>query len=424
MSSPSFYLAAAFMLSSAGLKAANFWPTSPLIQLGYDTDIFFQGSASLNYTDNLYSLSNKTSAYSYTLRPGFVLEYAKDSELSAELSVSRGFVRYFKSSLQHLNNGQDAFGGKIEYSGGGPLTVVLNSSYSESARNDELAATGVSSTVFSTLVRTGNYNHGLQASYKLSEKTKLSLGVTNSNNAYLNPVKATTVSGADTFVNYNTNNLTELNTTTIPVGLDYLFPGDNVVGGLKYQYDVTNYSPAPFFRTKNGVPQAQPALVNKKLTKNFLGLTLAGALTSSGKLTTSTQIGYYQSRIDNNPSRSGLSYSISLNHNLSEKVTHFLSLSRSAGPTSTGSESVGNTYAYGASYGYSDKTAFSLALSKTENVLSTTKAGSYSLNLGANYRYNSYLSLNGGYNFSRTNSGNSSPDFNTNSVSLSAAFKY
>ncbi|NBX01377.1 hypothetical protein EBR11_02450, partial [bacterium] len=78
------------MLSSAGLKAVNFWPTSPLIQLGYDTDIFFQGSASLNWTDNLYSLSNKTSAFSYTLRPGFVLEYAKDSELSAELSISRG----------------------------------------------------------------------------------------------------------------------------------------------------------------------------------------------------------------------------------------------------------------------------------------------------------------------------------------------
>lgn len=424
MSSPSFYLAAAFMLSSAGLKAANFWPTSPLIQLGYDTDIFFQGSASLNFTDNLYSLSNKTSAYSYTLRPGFVLEYAKDSELSAELSISRGFVRYFKSSLQHLNNGQDSMGGKIEYNGGGPLTVVLNSSYSESARNDELAATGVSSTVFSTLVRTGNYNHGIQASYKLSEKTKISVGVTNSNNAYLNPVKATTVSGPTTTVNYNTNNLTELNTTSIPVGLEYLFPGDNVTAGLKYQYDVTNYSPAPYFKTINGVPQAQPALVTNKLTKHFLGLTTSGALTSSGKLTTSTQIGYYQSHLDNNPSRNGLSYSISLNHNLSQKVTHFLSLSRSAGPTSTGSESVGNTYAYGASYAYSDKTAFSLALAKTENTLTTTKAGSTSANLGVNYRYNSYLSVNGGYSFTRTNSGNSSPDFNTNSVNLSAAFKY
>jgi hypothetical protein len=424
MSRPSFYIAAAFMLSSAGLKAANFWPTSPLIQLGYDTDIFFQGSASLNWTDNLYSLSNKTSAFSYTLRPGFVLEYAKDSELSAELSISRGFVRYFKSSLKHLDNGQDAIGGKIEYNGGGPLSVSINSSYSESARNDELAATGVSSTVFSTLVRTGNYNHGIQASYKLSEKTQISLGVTNSSNAYLNPVKATTVSGPTTTVAYNTNNLTELNTTSVPVGLVYRFPGDNVTAGLKYQYDTTDYSPAPYFKTINGVPQAQPALVNKKLTKNFLGLTLAGALTSSGKLTTSTQVGYYQSQLDNNPSRNGLSYSISLNHNFSEKVTHFLSLGRSAGPTSTGSESIGNTYAYGASYAYSDKTAFNLALAKTDNTLSTTKAGSTSFNLGVNYRYNSYLSLNGGYSLTQTNSGNSSPDFNTNAVNLSAAFKY
>ena len=412
------------MLSSAGLKAANFWPTSPLIQLGYDTDIFFQGSASLNWTDNLYSLSNKTSAVSYTLRPGFVLEYAKDSELAAELSISRGFVRYFKSSLKHLDNGQDAIDGKIEYNGGGPLSVVINSSYSESARNDELAATGVSSTVFSTLVRTGNYNHGIQASYKLSEKTQISLGVTYSNNAYLNPVKATTVSGPNTTVDYNTNNLTELNTTSIPVGLVYLFPGDNVTAGLKYQYDTTDYSPAPYFKTINGIPQAQPALVYKKLTKNFLGLTLAGALTGSGKLTTSTQVGYYQSHLDNNPSRSGLSYSISLNHNFSEKITHSLSLSRSAGPTSTDSESIGNIYIYAASYAYSDKTAFNLALTKTDNIFSTTKAGTKGFYLGVNYRYNAYLSLNGGYSSTHTYSGNSSTDFNTNAVNFSAEFKY
>lgn len=412
------------MLSSAGVKAANFWPTSPLIQLGYDTDIFFQGSASLNYTDNLYSLSNKTSAFSYTLRPGFVLEYAKDSEFSGELSISRGFVRYFKSSLEHLNNGQDAIGGRIEYNGGGPLRVALNSSYNESARNDELASSGVSSGVFSTLVRTGSYNHGVQASYKLSEKTKLSLGVTNSSNSFLNPVKITTVSGPDTIVTYNTNSLTELNTTSIPLGLEYLFPGDSFTAGLKYQYDVTHYSAAPFFKTINGVPQAQPALQYDKLTKNFLGLTVSGALTSSGKLTTGAQVGYFQSRLDNNPSRSGLSYSINLNHNYSEKITHNLTLSRSAGPTSTNSESVSTTYAYGANYAFSDKMAFNLAIAKTDNSLTTTKAGSTSLNLGANYQYNNYLTLNGGYSLTRTNTSNSSPDFNTNAFNLSAAFKY
>ena len=52
-----FFLAAATLLgTTAFVNAATIFPTSPLIQIGDDTDIFFNGSLSFDLKDNLYSV--------------------------------------------------------------------------------------------------------------------------------------------------------------------------------------------------------------------------------------------------------------------------------------------------------------------------------------------------------------------------------
>ena len=87
-----FLIAASALTVSALVQGANWIPTSPLVQIGNDCDIYFDAAAGLEVTDNLYSAATKTSATSWTLTPGFLLEYGKDSALSATLSAKRTFV--------------------------------------------------------------------------------------------------------------------------------------------------------------------------------------------------------------------------------------------------------------------------------------------------------------------------------------------
>jgi len=97
-----FLIAASALTASALVQGANWIPSSPLVQIGNDCDIYFDSAASLEVTDNLYSSSTKTSATSWMVTPGFLLEYGKDSALSATISVKRTFVNFTDKTLSDL----------------------------------------------------------------------------------------------------------------------------------------------------------------------------------------------------------------------------------------------------------------------------------------------------------------------------------
>jgi hypothetical protein len=119
------------------------------------------------------------------------------------------------------------------------LTVGVSTSYNESARNDNLAGIlGADSgqVLGATLVRQANYSHSLNVGYKLSEKLNLKVGFTNSYNHYLNPIKTKTVTTPDPLlpantiedIAYNTNTLSEINTKSIPISLNYKTPSEKI----------------------------------------------------------------------------------------------------------------------------------------------------------------------------------------------------
>ncbi|MEY4403415.1 MAG: hypothetical protein RIR91_1450, partial [Verrucomicrobiota bacterium] len=156
--------------------------------------------------------------------------------------------------------------------------------------------------------------------YQLTERTKVNVGFSNTYNHYLNPTKlrfpySNTSDAAyatrkldplwDT-INYNTNSLTELNTKSIPVSLDYQAPGEKITYGFKYQHDITDYSAAPYYSlaptdTVTGptpyVQGTRPAFP-KQLVKDFYGLTAKGQATESGKLNITAKVGYAVSKTD------------------------------------------------------------------------------------------------------------------------------
>jgi hypothetical protein len=436
-----FFLAAATLLgSTAFVDAATFFPTSPLIQIGDDTDIFFTSTLSFDVKDNLFSVADKKSAALVTFTPGFDLLYAKDSPLSANLKASRSFLRYDKSEYKDLEQGQDNILASVNYETGGPLVVGVSTSYNESARNDYLASIlGADSNQIlgATLVRQANYSHALTVGYKLSEKLRLNVGFTNSYNHYLNPIKtktSTTDILGDTYedISYNTNSLSEINTKSIPVSLNYRTPSEKLEYGLRFQHDISDFSAAPYFHTLQKVlplpigsvdPVLRPAGL-QKFTKDFIGLTVNGKPTSSGKINITTSIGYFRSDLDG-ASDNGLSLNLTVAHNLSEKFTHELNLIHDKNASAVGGSINNDTIGYSASYALLEKVALSFHALKTKSVSGNTQVDTLDLNAGVNWEYNKYVRFAATIDTldSKVKSSPAS-NFKANSFNLTSTFRY
>jgi hypothetical protein len=328
------------------------------------------------------------------------------------------------------------------------LTVTLDSSYRVTARNDELAAQGVNSVLLgATLVRQSNYSHNLDVGYQLTERTKVNVGFINTYNHYLNPTKlrfpfsdvndvAYATKKLDPLwdtINNNTNTLTELNTKSIPVSVDYQSPGEKITYGFKFQHDVTDYSAAPYYSlapTDIGGPTPyvlvpRPALPAQQLVKDFYGLTAKGQATESGKLNVTAKVGYAVSKTDALASSSDPSYSVTLSHTLTEMITQTLTFSRDTTASSAGGVTASKTYTYGANFNAATDLTLNLSVTKSDVLSGTTGVDTMVYTLGADYKYNSHLSLQAGYNLTDSKiPAAPSANFKANTFTLSAAFRY
>jgi hypothetical protein len=437
---PKFLLAAALLTTSSALQAARFWPTSPLIQVGNDTDIFFDGSASLGFNDNLFSQENKVSGTSLTLAPGFTLEYAKDSPFSVTANFKRSQISYYGGgNLSRLNNSQDTMSGTALIDQGGPLKLTLSSSYSESARNDNLTSLGVDGTTLGeTLVRQGNYTHNIKADYRLTEKINSNVTIGNSYNRYLNPTKIQTPDASPNPNNYftdtyNTNALSEINTKSVALNLTYQTPGEQITYGFNYSHDQNDFSPAAYYRYVYNVPPVGPVTSRSWVTgdviksaKDLYAFTASGKLSRSGKLSLNTKLGFSSTNTTKfaaaSTTLSGLSYNIDLKHQLTEVVDHSLSLGRTTSPTPSGEESLAKSYSYTVNYGATDSLSLNLRLSKSDVLVGTTAITTMGYNLGAVYNYNSHLSFNATLDSLQTKLSTSS--YRANSFVIQASFRY
>lgn len=417
-----FLIAASALTVSALVQGANWIPTSPLVQIGNDCDLFFDASSYLEVTDNLYSGAVKKSATQWLVTPGLSLEYGKDSALTVEFKASRSFVNFTGSEFAGLEDSRDALSLAVTYADGGPLKLSLNSSYRVTARNDDLQLQGVSASVIgATLVRQANYSHNFRADYKLTERLSIGLGYINSFNQYLDPV---TIVAAGPVSTYNTNPLTETNTQSMPLSFDYQ-AFEKLSFGVVLQHDVTDYSAAPYLNT---TPAARPALDHQRLEKDFLGLTAKGQLTESGKLNGVFRAGFNRFKYDNTSSQTDPSYSISLSHTLTERLSHSLTLGRDISASTTNGRVESQTYVYGVAYAAAEDLDFNFSVSKSDVAVAANGTNimvdTWTYVLGANYKYNSHLSFQAGYNFTDATSSNATSIFNSNTFSVSAAFRY
>lgn len=418
-----FLLAASALTVSTLVQGANWVPTSPLVQIGNDCDLFFDASTYLEVTDNLFSGSVKKSATQWLVTPGLALEYGKDSALSVEFKASRSLVHFNGAQFAGLEDDRDALSLAVTFADGGPLKLSLNSSYRVTARNDDLQLQGVAGSVIgATLVRQGNYVHNFRADYKLTERLSVGLGYVNSFNQYLDPVTIVT-SGTSTL---NTNPLTELNTQSMPLSFDFQ-AFEKLSFGLVLQHDVTDFSAAPYLSSGPGATP-RPALDHQRLEKDFYGLTAKGQLTESGKLNGVVRVGFNRYNFDNTEAQTDPSYSVSLSHVLTERLSHSLTLGRDINAATTNGRMENISYNYGLSYAAAEDLDFSFSVAKSDvevaanSLLTTIDTTTYIL--GASYKYNSHLSFQANYNFTDAKASNASATFNANTFSVSASFRY
>lgn len=418
-----FLIAASALCVTTLVQGANWVPTSPLVQIGNDCDLFFDASTYLEVTDNIFSGAVKKSATQWLVTPGLSLEYGKDSALSVDFKASRSFVNFTGSEFSGLEDDRDLLSLGVTFADGGPLKLSLNSSYRVTARNDDLQMQGVGPGVIgATLVRQGNYVHNFRADYKLTERVTVGLGYVNSYNQYLDPV---TIKNGSVF-SYNTNPLTELNTQSMPLSISYQ-AFEKLSFGMVLQHDVTEFSAAPYFNT-DPLALTRDPLDNQRLEKDFAGLTATGQLTESGKLNAVIRAGFNRYNFDNLPTRTDPSYSVSLSHVLTERLSQSLTLGRDIAGSTTNGRMDSSTYSYGVSFAAAESLDFSLSVSKSDvevdanSLLTTIDTMTYVL--GASYKYNSHLSLQANYNFTKAKASNANSSFNSNTFSLSAAFRY
>ena len=419
-----FLIAASALTVTTLVQGANWIPTSPLVQIGNDCDLFFDASTYLEVTDNLYSGAVKKSATQWLVTPGLALEYGKDSALSVEFKASRSLVNFAGSEFAGLEDDRDALSLGVTFADGGPLKLSLNSSYRVTARNDDLQMQGVlGSVIGATLVRQANYVHNFRADYKLTERLSVGLGYIRSFNQYLDPVTIVSGSGLSTF---NTNPLTELNTQSMPLSFDYQ-AFEKLSFGLVLQHDVTDYSAAPYLSSGSG-SSPRGALDHQRLEKDFAGLTAKGQLTESGKLNGVIRAGFNRFNFDNTPTQTDPSYSVSLSHVLTERLSHSLTLGRDISASTTNGRMDSVTYVYGVAFAAAEDLDFNLSVSKSDvevaanSLLTSIDTMTYAL--GASYKYSSHLSFQANYNFTDAKSSNASSTFNSNTFSVSAAFRY
>ncbi len=417
-----FLIAASALTLAASASAAVSWlPTSPLIQIGDDLDIFTDSSLAVEATDNLYSQASATSATFFTVSPGITLEYGRETGFEVILLARRGYVQFTDSSLHNLNDERDFLSGKVRFSTGGPLTLSLDSSYRETARNDDLAQQGITGAdIGPNLLRQANYSHMLDADYRLSEKVQIGVGVSRVYNHYKDPT--TVVNGA--LQTFNTNSLTETDAVSVPVDVEYQ-AFEKLWFGLRYQREQTDYSAAPYFDSSGALRAALPG----RLNKDFYGLTTRGQLTESGKLNATARLGWLDFQNEGAASDGVASWSVTLNHVLTDKLSHNLTLSRDVTASSTGGQNDTAAYTYGMNMNAGEGLTLNLSVTRNEtdalNAGTITAVSTMVYTLGADFRYNSNLTFNAGYNFTESRiASNAAGNFSSNTLTLSAAFRY
>jgi len=135
--------------------------------------------------------------------------------------------------------------------------------------------------------------------------------------------------------------------------------------------------------------------------------------------------GYATSSLDGKANEQIPSFSINLQHSLTEKVNHSLALSRDINANNTGGQIDSKSYTYTMNFTAAEDLSFNLGATKSDVLAGTTVVNTMVYNLGADYKYNPHLSFTLAYSFTDSKlPANAAANFQANALTISGAFRY
>jgi hypothetical protein len=198
--------------------------------------------------------------------------------------------------------------------------------------------------------------------------------------------------------------LTELNTKAIPSEVTYQ-AFEKLSFGLRYQHDITDYSPAPYFSQNTST--ATPGADHHRASRGIRCRCASTSMVSPPRVTrrvpasfnVTARAGYATSSVDGAANEQIPSFSINLQHSLTEKVNHSLALSRDINANNTGGQIDSKSYTYTVNFTAAEDLSFNLGTTRSDVLAGTTVVNTMVYNLGADYKYNPHLSFTLAYSF-------------------------
>lgn len=395
-------------LISSGLFMQAGASAAPLVSIGDNTDIFFNGSSSLRWSSNIFRNENQeVDDLVWTLSPGFEVNVGRGVS-NADLSI---ITRY--DVIRYEDNDQldsEQFHIKAV---GSYRTSRLDLSGSVSF--DEEKYNSGDNILTQDLIETDNTSAALNGEYRFSPKFSFGAGVRYSEREYQSPYD-------DRFA--------DRETVSLPLDLFYeLTPKVDLSVGYRY----TNTEIEGTFN-----PVSFRGVSGYETNSHFLNVGARGNLLP--KLSGFFKIGYTVRDSDDssitigglsagstNREDSGmLGLDADFTWSASPKLTFNLGLSRDFGVGGEGQSTENSSIKLGSSYSISPRFAASANLGYTlrDYVNTGREDDQYNAGLRFSYSLNEHWRFSTGYTYTENNSSSANRSYENHTVDLTATLRY
>ncbi len=365
---------------------------APLISIGDNTDVFFNGSSSLRWSSNIFrNEDDEVDDLVWTLSPGFEINVGRGVS-NADLSI---ITRY--DIIRYEDNDQlDAELFHIRAIGSYKTSRLdLNGS----AHYDEEKSNSGDSNLTRDLIESNNYGASLNSEYRFSPKFSFGAGVRYTEREYQSPYD-------DRFA--------DRQTYTLPFDLFYeLTPKVDLSAG--YTYTETDIDATPF--NPNGDYTAKNHFYNVGARGNLLP-----------KLAGFFKVGYRTREDDRSGTdESGsLGLDADLTWSATPKLTILLALSRDFGVGGEGQSTENSSVDLSGSYSISSYFAASAHFGYTFRDYSNVDREDDQYNFGARLTYspNQYWRFGTGYTYTENDSSKANRSYEDHTVDLTATLRY
>lgn len=377
-----FSAAVLFSLAPLCVSAA------PLVSIGDNATVHFNGSASTYWTSNLFRDEiNEVDDLVLTLTPGLELQYGNSAtSLSVGGSVNYEIRSYDDRSDLDQNLLLINTYGSYQTS---RLTVNAKAGYNEEQTNSD--------SVNNVLIESDNYNASIGAEYRLSTKFKFGAGYKYSNRDYVTE----TTSSADYTV------------YTIPLDLYYeLTPKLDLSAGFTFsdrEIEALDLSPVPGYDTQT----------------YFYNVGLRGDLLP--KLSGTAKVGYRNRVRDGFDDSGSLGVDLNFIWSTTPKLTNSLLLSRDIGTAGDGTTTEQTQVVISSSFSFTPQyyatTKLGYVFRDYQNT-SNREDNQYEAGLSFNYAPNQYWLFSTGYTYVENDSNFLGRGYQADRISLSASLRY